>query len=88
MTGSATASNILFTELQETTAQYLELPLKPILGVHGFGAGIGITIALQNIIAGGITVGLAGQEGQVLRRTLPICLLYAALGGLNGESIN
>ena len=81
MTGSATASNILFTELQETTAQALGLPLLPLLGAGGFGAGVGNAIALQNIIAGGATVGLSGQEGQVLRWTLPVCLLYTALGG-------
>jgi len=82
MTGSATASNILFTELQETTAQSLGLPREVVLGVHGFGSGAGNAIALQNIIAGGATVGLSGQEGQVLRRTLPVCLLYTALGGV------
>ena len=54
----------------------------PILGAQGFGAGVGNMIALHNIIAGGATVGLEGQEGQVLRRTLPVCLLYTLLGGL------
>jgi len=82
MTGSATASNILFTELQVTTAMDLGLTREPLLGAHGFGAGAGNGIALQNIIAGGATVGLSGQEGLVLRRTLPVILLYTALGGL------
>jgi lactate permease len=82
ITGSATSSNILFTELQEATAEAIGLPRAPILGAQGFGAGAGNMIALHNIIAGGATVGLQGQEGQVLRRTLPVCLLYTLLGGL------
>ena len=82
ITGSATSSNILFTELQEATAATIGLPRDPILGAQGFGAGVGNMIALHNIIAGGATVGLEGQEGQVLRRTLPVCLLYTLLGGL------
>jgi lactate permease len=82
ITGSSTSSNILFTELQEATAEALGLPLLPILGAQGFGAGVGNMIALHNIIAGGATVGLSGKEGQVLRRTLPVCLVYTLLGGL------
>jgi len=82
ITGSSTSSNILFTELQEATAEALGLPLVPILGAQGFGAGAGNMIALHNIIAGGATVGLRGEEGQVLRRTLPVCLVYTLLGGL------
>ena len=82
ITGSATSSNILFTELQEATAEAIGLPLVSILGAQGFGAGVGNMIALHNIIAGGATVGLAGQEGHVLRRMLPVCLLYTVLGGL------
>jgi lactate permease len=82
ITGSATASNILFTDLQYATAQALRLPTITILGAQGFGAGVGNMIALHNIIAGGATVGLNGQEDQVLRRVLPICLTYTLLGGL------
>jgi lactate permease len=35
----------------------------------------------HNIVADAATVGLAGREGEVLRRTLLPCLLYLALGG-------
>jgi lactate permease len=82
ITGSATSSNILFTDLQQATAQALGLPTLVMLGAQGFGAGVGNMIALHNIIAGGATVGLGGQEDQVLRRVLPVCLGYTLLGGL------
>ncbi len=82
VTGSATTSNILFTEFQQTTATSLGLPVLPLIGAQGFGAAVGNIICPHNIIAGGATVGLAGTEGEVLRRTLGPCALYAALGGV------
>lgn len=81
VTGSATASNILFTDFQQATAQDAGLPVLIIVAAQGFGAAVGNIICPHNIIAGGATVGLAGAEGEVLRRTLPACGLYAALGG-------
>jgi lactate permease len=82
VTGSATTSNILFTDFQATAAENANLPVAKIVGAQGFGAAVGNIICPHNIIAGGATVGLKGEEGVVLRRTLPACLLYATLGGL------
>lgn len=82
VTGSATASNVLFTDLQLTTATRLDLPAVQLLGVQNFGAAVGNIICPHNIVAAGATVGLSGREGEVLRKTLLACLLYAALGGV------
>jgi lactate permease len=82
VTGSATASNILFTDFQVATAGRLDLPALTMLGAQGFGAAVGNIICPHNIIAAGATVALVGEEGAVLRRTLGICLLYAFLGGV------
>ncbi len=81
VTGSATASNILFSEFQTSTAAVLSLPPVAMLAAQGFGAAIGNVVAPHNIIAGCATVGLAAREGEILSRTAPICLLYALLGG-------
>lgn len=81
VTGSATASNILFTDFQRVTAADVGLPVLVIVAAQGFGAAVGNIICPHNIIAGGATVGLSGEVGPVLRRTLLACLLYAALGG-------
>jgi lactate permease len=81
VTGSATASNILFSDFQLATAQRSGLPPLPILGAQGFGAAVGNIVCPHNVIAAGATVHLAGREGEVLRRTLGIALLYAAAGG-------
>ena len=82
VTGSATTSNILFTNLQATTATDLGLPVVMIVAAQGMGAAIGNLISPLNIIAGAATVGLAGREGQVLARTLPACLACAAVNGV------
>jgi lactate permease len=81
VTGSATASNILFTDFQVATAETLELPVAPLVGVQGFGAAMGNAICPHNIVAASATVGLTGQEGEVLRRTLGVTVVYALLGG-------
>ena len=81
VTGSATASNILFTDLQVATAGELDLPVVPLLGAQNFGAGVGNAVCPHNIVAAGATVGLVGAEGDVLRRTLGITVGYALLGG-------
>jgi lactate permease len=82
VTGSATASNILFTEFQLTTASALVLPTITMVAAQGFGAAIGNVVAPHNIIAGAATVGLKGREGEILARTISACAVYAAGGGL------
>jgi len=82
VTGSATASNILFTDLQQLTAENVGLPQVPLLGAQGFGAAAGNMFAPHNIVAGAAVVGLVGDEGRILRRTLPVALAYVVLGGV------
>jgi len=82
VTGSATASNILFTQFQLTSAEQLGLDAPALLGAQGFGAAVGNMVAPHNVIAACATVGLAGKEGDVLRRTVPVMLVYTLLGGL------
>lgn len=81
VTGSATASNILFAGFQEATAGALALPVAPMQGAQSFGAAVGNVVCPHNVIAGGATVGLVGREGEVLRATAPACALYALAGG-------
>jgi len=82
VTGSATASNVLFTPLQAQTAQALGLPVAAVLAAQGFGAGIGNIVCPHNIVAGAATVGLAGREPEILRRTLLPCAFALVAGGV------
>ncbi len=82
VTGSATASNVLFSSLQAQTAQALGLSAAWLLAAQGLGAAVGNIVCPHNIVAGAATVGLAGREAEVLRRTLLPCALVLLLGGL------
>jgi len=82
VTGSATASNVLFSSLQAQTAQALGLPVAWLLAAQGLGAAVGNIVCPHNIVAGAATVGLAGREAEVLRRTLVPCLVVLVLGGV------
>jgi lactate permease len=62
VTGSATASNILFTDFQVTTAEATGQPVLPLLGAQGFGAAVGNIICPHNIVAAAATVGLSGRR--------------------------
>lgn len=81
VTGSATASNILLTPFQSSTAAALDLPPARMAAAQGFGAAVGNIVCPHNVIAGLATVGLKGGEGEVLRQTVLVCLAYAAAGG-------
>lgn len=82
VTGSATASNILFSELQRSTATQLGFSVPAILGAQSFGAAVGNVVCPHNIIAATAVVELSGKEGPVLRRTAGVMVIYTALGGL------
>jgi lactate permease len=51
------------------------------VGAQGFGAAVGNIICPHNIIAGGATVGLIGQEGRIPRKTIVGCMVYSTLRG-------
>ncbi|TVQ42105.1 MAG: L-lactate permease [Wenzhouxiangella sp.] len=82
VTGSATASNVLFSEFQAATARALDLPLPAMAAAQNVGAAIGNAIAPHNIIAGAATVGMSGRDGEVMARTLRPVLVSALLAGL------
>jgi lactate permease len=84
VTGSATASNVLFTDLQVATAERLGYSTTTMLGAQNYGAAVGNPIAPHNIVAGGATVGLTGAEADVMRGTIVTVAGYALLGGLLG----
>jgi lactate permease len=82
VTGSATASNVLFTDLQVATAEKLGFGTLTMLGAQNVGAAVGNPIAPHNIVAGGATVGLTGAEAPVMRGTIVTVVGYTLLGGL------
>ena len=82
VSGSATTSNILFTEFQLSIANAIGLPNVAMVAAQGVGAAIGNLIAPHNIIAGCATVGLVGREGAIMRQTVPVALAGLLVCGL------
>jgi lactate permease len=81
-TGSNNNSNVMFAPLQKQVALSLELAPAIIVAAQTSGGSLGSLLAPAKIIVGCATVDLPGQEGQVLRKTLPWGLAITALLGL------
>jgi lactate permease len=82
MTGSNTNSNVVFAGLQQQTAELLVMPIMIILGAQTTGGSLGSMLAPAKIIVGCSTAGLAGEEGQVLRRTITYGVIITAVIGI------
>jgi lactate permease len=81
LSGSDTSSNLLFGNLQVAAAHQLNLDPVLLAATNSSGGVAGKMISPQNIAVGVTTVGLAGEEGQVLRSTFWHSVLFAALVG-------
>jgi lactate permease len=82
MTGSNTNSNVIFAPLQMATARLIGINALVVLGVQTTGGALGSMLAPAKIIVGCSTAGLAGREGEVMRKTFLYGLLIAAFIGL------
>lgn len=81
-TSSSTSSNTLFSDLQVTLAKLKDLPAATILAAQSAGGAIGNAIGPANVVLGSSTAGISGQEGDILRKTLPWTLAAFLLTGL------
>ncbi|RLK12298.1 lactate permease [Micromonospora sp. M71_S20] len=82
MTSSNTASNVLFAQLQQGVAAGTGLSGNAVVAAQSAGGAIGNAVAPANIVLGTGTAGIVGQEGAVLRKTLPWTVAAAVVIGL------
>jgi len=82
LSGSDTASNLLFGNLQVAAAHQLHLSPVLMAATNSSGAVTGKMISPQNIAVGVTTVALIGQEGKILRGTFWHSVLLAAMLGV------
>lgn len=82
MTSSSTASNVLFGGVQASVAQLHGLSKETVIAAQAAGSAYGNAIAPANIVLGTSIAGVKGQEGSVLRQTIPWTLAIAILTGL------
>ena len=82
MTTSNLASNLLFGTFQSSTAEATALLKSAILGAQTAGGAVGTMIAPAKVLLGTTTAGILGQEGNVLRITIPLFLLVSFIIGI------
>ena len=70
ITGSDTSSNALFGALQVEAAKEAGLSEVLLASANSSGGVLGKMISPQNLAIGAAAVGMAGQEGDILRRVL------------------
>jgi lactate permease len=82
LTGSDTASNVLFGNLQQITAQ--QVGMSPLLAAAANSSGgvMGKMIDAQSIVVAGVATGQRGGEGAILRYVFFHSLVLAALVGV------
>ena len=82
--GSNTVSNLMFSLFQHGVATQLAISGAMVVALQAVGAAAGNMIAIHNVVAASATVGLLGQEGATLRKTILPTLYYLAVVGLLG----
>ena len=80
--GSNTVSNMMFSQFQFEAAMSLNIAPSITIAAQAVGAAAGNMIAVHNVVAASATVGLLGQEGATLRKTILPLLYYVIFTGL------
>lgn len=86
--GSNTVSNLMFSLFQYSVAEKLLISGSLVVALQAVGAAAGNMIAIHNVVAASATVGVLGQEGTTLRKTIIPTFYYVLVTGLLGLSIS
>lgn len=87
LTGSVTASNVMFGSLFNMTAQSMNFNTNIILALLVVGAGLGNMIALADILVGEAVVGEKNSEVKIVKGVLIPCLISLTIVGIIGMII-
>ena len=80
--GSATISNLTFGGIQQSIAGELGLNLSIILSMQSVGAAMGNMVCINNIVAVCSILGIANQEGFILKKTVVPMVLYGVIAAI------
>lgn len=80
--GSNTVSNMMFSQFQYEAAMSLNIAPSITIAAQAVGAAAGNMIAIHNVVAASATVGLLGQEGATLRKTILPTIYYVVFAGI------
>jgi lactate permease len=84
ITGSATVSTLTFSPIQYNVASQIGLDYNIVLAAQVMGGAAGNMICVHNVVAASAVVGLAGKEGEIIRKTLIPAIIYGLLIGIAG----
>lgn len=76
VSGSATVSMNLFSNLQYDTANVLDLPAAFIIAMQCVGAAVGNMVCINNAVAASATIGIGGKEGKLIKTNAIPMLIY------------
>ncbi|MBQ8293182.1 MAG: L-lactate permease [Bacilli bacterium] len=79
VSGSATVSMNLFSNLQFDTALVLEIPVVFILSMQCVGAAVGNMVCINNAVAASATIGTVGKEGKLIKMNAIPMVIYTVL---------
>jgi lactate permease len=85
--GSNTVSNMMFSLFQFGVGQRIGVDPTWIVALQAVGGAAGNMICVHNVVAACAVVGLLGQEGAIIRRTLFPFLYYASFPAFVGYAI-
>ena len=83
--GSNTVSNLMFSLFQFSTAQQIGVDPAIVVATQAVGGAAGNMITVHNVVAAAATVGLIGQEGVLIRKTLIPTTYYCLLAGATAQ---
>lgn len=76
VSGSATVSMTLFTNLQYDTAYALGVPPVFAVAMQCVGGAIGNMVCINNAVAASATIGVSGREGKLIKLNITPMLIY------------
>ncbi len=76
VSGSATVSMNLFSNLQFNTASVLGLPTVYVMAMQCVGSAIGNMVCINNAVAASATIGTTGKEGKLIRINAIPMMIY------------
>jgi lactate permease len=82
ITGSDTASNALFCNLQRITAEAIDVSPVLTVAANTTGGCAAKMISPQSLVVATSSSGLAGQESNLFRFTFPHSILFAVITGI------
>ena len=85
--GSNTVSNMMFSLFQFGVGVRIGVDPTWVVALQAVGGAAGNTICVHNVVAACAVVGLIGQEGAIIRKTLPVFCYYALVTGILGSLI-